>query len=215
VKQQTLVNYKLLKAEKKALTKYLQELEKLTDKDLSNFNVKQKLAFWLNAYNAYTLKVVVDHYPVKSIKDITDGGLLNGLLRNGPWKIDSIKLLGKTLSLDYIEHSIIRPIFKEPRIHFAVNCASIGCPSLLREPFRADKLEQQLEKVTTNFLNNNKKNYLKNNIIYISKIFDWYEEDFKAKKGVKVFIQKYLPDVKLNYKIKYLNYDWNINHYSK
>lgn len=202
VEGQVLFNYQALSKDKKAFNSYLKNLESVSKEDFLTFTNKQKLAFWINAYNAYTVQLILKDYPVKSIKDI-------GSFFSSPWKKNFIILLGKKMSLDDIEHGTIRKQFKEPRIHFAVNCASIGCPSLLEEAFIADQLNEQLDKATKLFLTNKKKNYVKGHTYYLSKIFDWYEEDFiKYSNGVKNFVSKYLGRAD---DIEYLDYDWKLN----
>lgn len=198
--KQVLVKYSEIK--KNDLNKILKELESVDKKDFKSWNENQKLAFWINAYNAYTIKLILKNYPVKSIKDI-------GSLFSSPWSKEFIKLLGKEMSLDDIEHGTIRKNFKEPRIHFAVNCASLGCPSLLQEAFVASKLDSQLSKAEDHFLNNKKKNQLKGNVLYLSKIFDWYGDDFQIYGGPKKYFEK-----KFEFKasdVEYLDYDWNLN----
>jgi len=200
-------NYKLIKKEDQILNRYLSELEELSKMDFDLFSKDEKLAFWINAYNAYTVKLIIDGYPVKSIKD------LGGLFSN-PWSKEFISLFGKKMSLDNIEHDTIRKNFNEPRIHFAVNCASIGCPSLYREAFTAKNLDKQLDSATKYFLKNNSKNKIKNSTLYLSKIFKWYSQDFEKSHGsVKKFVELYLPEAKNTNDIDYLDYDWNLNEY--
>lgn len=209
---QTLVNYKSLKKNKKQLNKYLNELEKISKKEFSDFSDNTKLAFWINAYNAYTLEIVLRNYPVKSIKDINSGSFLSSIMNSGPWDKKFIELMGMTLSLNDIEHQIIRKDFQEPRIHFAVNCASIGCPSLLREAFVANKLNEQLDVAAKNFITNQNKNILKDDTLFLSRIFDWYGDDFKKIGGYKKFIKKYIP-YKGNPKIRFNEYNWKLNEF--
>jgi hypothetical protein len=216
---QVYVNYRKLKADSSLLNKYLKQLEALSEEQLENFNRDQKLAFWINAYNAYTFKLILENYPIKSIKDINIGWLSfankfgdGDWFAFGPWKKDFIPLFGKKLSLDNIEHDIIRDKFKEPRIHFAVNCASLGCPSLFQEAFVAEKINEQLDSAALNFLQNKKKNYLKDNTLYVSKIFKWYGTDFDEKHGN--CIQYVIETLKLppkNYKVGLTDYDWSLN----
>ncbi len=129
---QVYFKYKELKENEVILFSYLKQLESISNKKFEDFSEDQKLAFLINAYNAYTIQIILKNYPIKSIKDIS-----GGLFSSGPWKIEFISLLGRKMSLDNIEHDTIRKNFNEPRIHFAVNCASIGCPSLLQEAFVA------------------------------------------------------------------------------
>jgi hypothetical protein len=206
VEYQSLVDYKAIKSNHSELKAYLDELKMLSEEEFETFSSDQKLAFWINVYNAYTLKLVASHYPVKSIKDI-------GNIFSGPWSKKIVDLFDKKYSLDNVEHDIIRKDFKEPRIHFAVNCASIGCPSLLREAFTAEKLETQLSKATSNFLDNKNKNYAKGSKLYLSKIFDWYGKDFTSKFGsYKKFIKQYYK-INGDVDVKFLKYDWKLNEY--
>ncbi len=203
---QVSVNYKELKKNSEKLKAYLSELEALSKNDFEGFSKNQKLAFWINAYNAYTLKLIIDHYPIDSIKDV-------GSIFTGPWDQKFITLFGKEMTLNDIEHSTIRKDFEEPKIHFAVNCASKGCPSLKQEAYVGSKLDQQLESATKNFLENKKKNFYdeSKNTLFISKIFKWYGDDFKEKFGSpKKFIQGYIKTQK-NVQIEYLDYDWKLN----
>jgi hypothetical protein len=200
---QSLVDYKKAKRLKSELDVYLKELEKLKQSEYKSFTQEKKLALLINLYNAYTVDLIIKHYPVKSIKKI-------GPWYSSPWRIDFIPFLGMKVSLDHIEHGLIRKKFKEPRIHFAVNCASIGCPSLYKEAFVYSKLGKQLDAAAVNFMNNPKKNYLKGSTMYLSKIFDWYGEDFENAGGLASFIKKYykLPN---EYEIEFLDYDWKLN----
>lgn len=199
---QVLFNYQALKKDESNLKKYLSELESVDKKEFKSFSKDEKLAYWINAYNAYTVKWILKHYPIKSIKD-------TGSLFSNPWKKEFIKLMGKEMSLDDIEHGTIRKQFKEARIHFAVNCASIGCPSLYQEAFIASKLDSQLEASAKFFLSNKKKNYRKGNTYHLSKIFDWYGEDFEKYHGsVEKYVEKYLGKAS---EIEFLDYDWGLN----
>jgi len=203
-------NYDKLKKAPKELKSYLKDLEAVKKDQFKSFTRDQKLAFWINAYNAYTIKIIIDNYPVKSIFEIK-----SNFFTKGPWKKDFINLLGKEMSLDDIEHGTIRKQFKEPRIHFAVNCASIGCPSLLQEAFVANKLESQFQSASDNFLNNKLKNFVKGNTLHLSKIFKWYGDDFKQYKGAhdKGFVNYIVKELKLEGKYTYTieDYDWKLN----
>jgi hypothetical protein len=199
-KRQTYVDYKKVKRLRIQLAKYLDILAAVDKQAYEQFSQQQKLAYLINLYNAFTIDLVARNYPVKSIKKI-------GPWYSTPWKMKFIKFQGEKVSLDYIEHDIIRTKFKEPRIHFAVNCASIGCPSLAIDAFTGDKLDAQLEQVAINFITNRNKNYLQGNTLYLSKIFDWYGGDFG---DVKKFVGKYikLPN---KLEIEYNDYDWKLN----
>ncbi len=205
VSQQVLVDYKAIMKVPGLLEQYLVDLDGVTKDEFDKFSRDQQLAFLINLYNAQTIKLIIMNYPVDSIKNL--GGLFSS-----PWGKKFFNLFGKKSTLDTIEHKIIRPQFKEPRIHFAVNCASIGCPSLRQVAFTATKLEEQLEQATKDFLNNRAKNYIKHGILYLSKIFDWYEDDFN---GVMGFVSKYKSEWNKSLDIEHLKYDWLLNDYSK
>ncbi|MEO0336933.1 MAG: DUF547 domain-containing protein, partial [Pseudomonadota bacterium] len=184
------VNYKGLKKSPSQLNSYLGQLSAVSKKDYAKFSKEQKMAFLINAYNGFTLKLIIDNYPVKSIKDI--GGLFSS-----PWKKEFFKLLGGDMYLDKIEHKILRKKFKEPRIHFAVNCASIGCPALRGEAFTADRLNVQLEEQAKIFLRDSSRNSIKKSKkeIHLSKIFDWFDGDFKrGGSSVQKFVAPYMTD---------------------
>jgi len=201
------VNYRGLKNEEGKLDQYLDLLDQMNPDELPR---NDQLALYINAYNAYTLKLILKNYPVDSIKDI--GGWFKG-----PWKISFCKIGGKTFTLDEIEHEIIRPRFKDPRVHFAINCASKSCPPLISEPYQGSILGQQLNANTRNFLNNPERNRLERNMLYVSKIFKWFGEDFGG--DVVGFFLKYAEgDLKTRLsakrgqiKIEYLHYDWSLN----
>lgn len=210
VGNQVFVNYAQIKKHPEQLLAYLEQLQAVSEEKFKKFSKKEQLAFWINAYNAYTIQIVIKNYPIKSIKNI-------GSFFSSVWSQDFISLMGKKISLDDIEHETIRKQFKEPRIHFAVNCASMGCPSLLQEAFVSFRLDDQLDEAAANFLNNKAKNYYnkKEKTLYLSKIFKWYGADFNAKYGGYM---NYLVKQKLAPKsaaIEWLNYDWDLNEYKQ
>lgn len=191
------VNYRELKADIATLEAYTNTLS--TDPGFEDGTRNEKLALWINTYNAYTLLLIAKHYPVASIKDIYSGK---------PWDVQWIKIGGKTYSLNQIENDIIRPRFSEPRIHFVLNCGAVSCPPLQNKVVTAQNLENMMEKATKNFLNS-KFNVVKENALQLSSIFDWYRDDFG---DVRSFVQKYTGvKVKDNAKITYLKYDWALN----
>lgn len=203
------VNYAALKKSPGELGSYIEDLATVGKSEYSKWSDDQKMAYLINLYNAATLKLIIDYYPVKSIRDI-----------KSPWKQNRVKLFGKHVSLDHIEHEILRKDFSDPRIHFGVNCASIGCPALRNEAFRADKLDAQLDEQARLFLNDSSKNRVdhKKGILYLSSIFDWFKGDFVDKSGsVEKFIAPYLSgkDRKAvesgKFKVKNSNYDWDLN----
>ena len=209
------VRYKTLSKNAMSLNTYIKEMQRLTAKEFEAFTVDQKKAFWINAYNAYTIKLVADHYPIKSIKDI-------GSLLQNTWKIKFIILFGKTINLDHIEHEILRKEFPDARIHFALNCASIGCPKLRSEAYVAEKLNDQLNEQARIFLQDTTRNRIdiEKKVIYLSKIFSWFKEDFtRDQKTVVQFVAPWITEdiklreelVTLNFSIDYLDYDWALN----
>ncbi len=222
--QASQVDYQSFLQQRKVLHSYLSQLSAVTQQEFSTWSKAERLAFLINAYNAYTVELILTRYPkLDSIKDL-------GSLLRSPWKQSFIPLFGKTVSLDDIEHGMIRKVgdYNEPRIHFAVNCASIGCPALLNEAFTADKLEQQLETVTNSFLRDRTRNRYnpRTRRIEISKIFDWYKKDFESGWGgwhkLDQFLVQYADslgdtdEVKQQLmtgglRISYINYDWKLN----
>lgn len=181
----------------------VKELEAFNTNSLQN--QQERLAFYINAYNIYAIKMVVDNLPVESIKDV-------GNFFSPVWKKDIGRINGKVVSLDMIEHDILRKM-GEPRIHMAIVCASVSCPDLRDEPFIAKRLSEQLDDQAVRFLNNSAKGVqIKSNKLYVSKIFDWFEEDFKTYGGVKNFILNYRKDLQPTVQVKsYLDYDWQLN----
>lgn len=209
------VNYAKLKSDRQELDSYLKTLENVKNVEFSRFSELQKLAFLINAYNALTIKLILDHYPVKSIKDI-------GSFLTSAWKIKFFTLLEEKRHLDNIEHDLIRKSFNEPRIHFALVCASKGCPALRPESFTGDRLENQLEEATRNFLTDRARNRYSNatNKLELSSIFKWYGEDFYKKHGsVEAFVATRIaenPEEQAAIRskkasISYLDYDWSLN----
>ena len=168
----------------------------------------EQLAYWINAYNAFTVKLIIDNYPLKSIKDIKKGlPFINSV-----WDIKFIKIEGATYDLNNIEHSILRAKYNEPRIHFAINCASFSCPNLRPEAFTAEHLEEQLTEQAKSFLNDPSKNKITEEKAEISSIFSWFKKDFVKEGTLIEYLNKYAP-VKINSdtKIDYLDYDWSLN----
>ncbi len=218
----SIVNYNGMKADQSELDSYMAATGKVSQSEFNKWSKDEQLAFLINVYNAGTVELVLTKYPnIKSIKDI--GGVFGS-----PWKQDFIPLLGKTRSLDDIEHNLIRGSkrYNEPRIHFAVNCASIGCPALLNDAFTANKLDKQLEQVTSKFLADSSRNRLKGSTLEVSPIFKWYKEDFESNwrgtKDLAGFLARYSSPLGLNKsqtadlkagktKISYTNYNWNLN----
>ncbi len=205
------VDYTAFKADKEKLDTYLNMLDQTNPDNLSK---EDQLALYMNAYNAYTVKLILENFtdgkPVTSIKRL--GGFFSG-----PWKIKFVKIGGTTYTLDNVEHDIIRPRFKEPRIHFAINCAAKSCPPLISTAYEGKIVDSQLEENTIAFINDPKSNYLEGNTLYASKIFSWFSEDFPG--GTAAFVRKYargtlktkLDEVGDSISVKYLDYDWSLN----
>lgn len=192
------VDYQGFKNDEVALQSYLDMLAKNLPQ--KNWSKNATLAYWINAYNAFTVKLILDNYPVKSIKDIKK-----------PWDQEFIILENRAFSLGDIEHKILRKM-NEPRIHFAINCASYSCPNLLNEAYTEPKLEQQLEHAATSFINDKTKNNISKNTIEISKIFDWFSGDFKKEGSLIDFLNKYTAiKINANARIKFKAYNWSLN----
>jgi hypothetical protein len=200
------VNYAGIKTEEKVLDDYLTVLSQNHPEE--SWKKEDQLAYWINAYNAFTVKLIVKNLPVKSIKDL-GGGIYKV---NTPWDIKFIKIGDETYDLNNIEHGIVRKQFNDPRVHFALNCASVSCPRLRNEAYVGSKINEQLDDQSKYFINNKSKNHIMGSSASISKIFDWFNGDFKETGGVVQFINKY-ADVKMNdkTKISYLEYDWSLN----
>ena len=198
VSQNGIVNYKGFKKDLPELKSYLELLSKNSPENTWNKNAI--LAYWINAYNAYTVKLIVDNYPIKSIKKI-----------NNPWNKNFINIGNKTISLGEIEHKILRKL-NDPRIHFAINCASYSCPNLSNEAFTEKDLNNQLNDAAKSFINDKTKNNISANTIEISNIFDWFSNDFKTKGTLIDFLNTY-SNVKINAKAKisYKKYNWELN----
>ena len=202
------VDYAGFKSEETKLDQYLKILEAVDTKSLSE---DEQFAFYANAYNAWTIKLILSGYPdVKSIKDL-------GNLFQSPWKKEIVRINGDVMTLDNVEHDILRPRFKDPRVHFAINCAAVSCPPLRPEPFQGDILSSQLDDSTRSFLNDPTSYKFDGNKFYVSRIFKWFSEDFNH--DILSFYLKY-ADADLKQKleanrekiqVKYLSYDWALN----
>ncbi len=193
---------------------YIGRLETINPRAL---NRAEQFALLANLYNAKTIDIVLDHYPVKSIKDITLGGGLFAAFAGGPWKAKVTRLGGVELSLDDIEHGILRPIFKDPRVHYAVNCASIGCPNIGTEAFTGAKLNQQLEAAARAYVNHPRGVKIEGTSAAVSSIYNWFKADFAGDdRAVLAHLLKYASPTlteKLRSvsSISYQAYDWGLN----
>ncbi|MFZ7124594.1 MAG: DUF547 domain-containing protein [Desulfobacterales bacterium] len=204
----SLADYDGFKRDEALLDTYLDHLAAV---EVGQLPANEQFAFYVNAYNAWTIKLILTGWPgVESIKEL-------GSLFRSPWKKNFVRLRSGMVSLDHIEHEILRPRFQDPRVHFAVNCASIGCPPLYPEPFTAERLDAQLDDATRSFINDPGYNRLENGTLFVSSIFKWYAEDFEG--GVLPFFLKYadgplreaLEARKESIVIDYLDYDWSLN----
>lgn len=222
----TSVDYTGFLAQRSQLQDYLQELEQISQSDFDQWTDNKKLAFLINAYNAWTVELILTEYPdLKSIRDL-------GSFFRSPWAKSLIPLLGNTYSLDDIEHELIRGDnkYQEPRIHFAVNCASIGCPALREEAYEESKLDNQLEEQTQRFLSDTSRNYIQGKQLFLSSIFKWYKGDFekgfRGANSLESFLLLYPESLKLSenqrttlenndMEIDFLDYDWQLNDVKK
>ena len=168
------VDYGGLKKEEDRLDSALKAMSGTEPEALTPDQLK---ALYINAYNAWTIKLILMNYPgVKSIKNI--GGVFSG-----PWKEKFVRLNGRVISLDTLEHDLLRPKFRDPRIHFAINCASKGCPPLLNRPYRGGNLDATLDMVTADFINDPKRTFVKGDKLYLTKIMDWFRPGFRGRPG--------------------------------
>lgn len=202
------VDYRGLLADRARLDDYLDILS-AHHPNKENWSRNERLAYWINAYNAFTLQLILDHYPVESIKDIKRGIPFV----NTVWDIKFINIEGKEYDLNNIEHGIIRSEFNEPRIHFAVNCASYSCPVLQNFAYTAENLDRQLDHAAKEFINDAKRNRISENSLKLSKILSWYGGDFKKNgKTVLDYVKKYSEvNISADPDIDYLEYDWRLN----
>lgn len=192
------VAYKGFQKDQKELTSYLNDLAKnMPEKSWSKNAI---LAYWINVYNAFTVQLILDNYPVKSIKDIND-----------LWGKDFFTLGTKKYSLEVVEHEILRKM-DEPKIHFAINCASFSCPNLLNEAYLEATLDKQLVQAAKSFINDKTKNVITAEKVEISSIFEWFSEDFTKKGNLIDFLNAY-SSVKINSnaKISHKEYNWSLN----
>ncbi len=195
--------------DREQLERYLDEL---TSVAVTGLNRDEQFAHWINLYNALTIKVILDHYPVESIKDISFS-----ILRSGPWKKKLVAINGIDLSLDDIEHEILRPIFQDSRIHYAVNCASIGCPNLQSVPFTASSLEDMLETAAEQYVNHPRGVSIVDDELLVSSIYDWYAGDFGSnERQIIEHLIEYADDQLADQlaafdSIDDYRYDWSLN----
>ena len=198
-----IVDYKSLKENEAKLDNYISYLEETVPEKSWSEN-KQK-AFWINAYNAYTIKVILENYPLKSIMNIKEEG-------KTAWKIAFAEVGGKTYTLDHIEHEILRKTLFDARIHVGVNCASGSCPKLSNIAFTEGNIDTELKRLMKDFINDTSRNKISNKKVQISSIFDWFKDDFTKTGTVIDFLNTYSEtEISPKAKISYLKYDWSLN----
>ncbi|MCE2510364.1 MAG: DUF547 domain-containing protein [Alphaproteobacteria bacterium] len=201
---------KVTAVDRAALEGYLATLQETPVRTL---NRQERLAYWANFYNALTVKVVLDHYPVASILDID---ISPGFFAEGTWDAKLVTVERNGLSLNDIEHRILRPIWKDPRVHYAINCASIGCPNLQTFAFASDGIDATLEDVAGAYINHSRGARVENNRLILSSIYSWFAEDFGGEAGVLAHLRAYAgPKLKEALaKVRSVDdyeYDWSLN----
>jgi hypothetical protein len=214
------INYQALKANENVLKRSVQSIEILSRGEYGSFGVKQKMAFWINAYNMGVIKTIVENYPIKrgfSIKSLVYPANSIQQIAN-VWDKPVLRMLGQDASLNEIENNILRSEFKDSRVHFVIVCASIGCPVIRSEAYTAENLDRQLLEQIHLFLSDPEKVRYERiqDVLYVSPIFKWFGQDFQRMGGVIAFIKKYAPadsfnDLSERTKIEWLGYDWNLN----
>lgn len=216
---------------------YLKQLGSVNEKVFDNWSKEEKLTFWINAYNAFTIKAIIDHYPIKKKLSLASLIYPESSIRqiDGVWDKLKFQAAGKAVTLNEIEHEILRKKFDEPRIHVAIVCASFSCPDLRGEAYKADRINEQLENQAAEFINNPKKGVEikpEEGKVKVSKIFNWFGADFigkygstesfagrdKQEKAVLNFVMTYLQSEEQReflksskFGVSYLDYDWSLN----
>ena len=188
------------------LKRYLEAMQAI---DITQYPRDEQFAYWVNLYNAATVDVIIDNYPLESIRDI-------GLIGQGPWKDKILTVSGKPLSLDDIEHGILRPIWKDVRIHYAVNCASIGCPNLANRAYTGQALEEMLDEAATAYINHPRGFARVEGKLVASSIYDWYGSDWGEQSDILQHARRYATPQTLEMlrdatTIDEFGYDWSLN----
>ncbi|MGR6841228.1 DUF547 domain-containing protein [Aliivibrio wodanis] len=199
----TLFDYEnIADADEQILNSYLRQMRRI---DPREYKKAEQYAYWVNLYNAITVKIILDNYPIKSITK------LGGLFSFGPWGEEVVTVAGKTLTLNDIEHRILRPIWNDPRTHYAVNCASLGCPNLQLKAFTSRNSEQLLEKAAKEFINSKKGTDINKDTLILSSIYEWFITDFGTQAKLFEHLKKYRPELEtFKGDIRY-DYDWKLN----
>jgi hypothetical protein len=207
------VRYAGIAQERPALKAYLENLSKVEEEQFARWTKAEQMAFLINAYNAYTVEKILTRYP--NIRSIWDFGKFFG----NPFRDEFFTLLGRKMSLDELEHGILRKRYGELRMHYAVNCASVGCPMLREEAYVAERLDPQLGEQARRFLSDRSRNRVRDGRLEVSKIFDWFKEDFEPREGYFAQYSKILSDDPGQQKLvadgkarlSFLDYDWSLN----
>jgi len=197
------VDYQSLKNNETLLDNYLAYIQ--NNEPTKDWSSNKKKAFWINTYNAYTIKIILNNYPLKSIRDIKIDG-------KTAWKIPFVKVGQKRYTLDQIEHEILRKKFNDPRIHVGINCASVSCPRLWNFAFTEDNIASSLDNLMKVFINDTTRNKISKNNVALSEIFNWFSKDFIKNGTIINYLNTYAA-IKISEKasIKYLTYDWSLN----
>lgn len=197
------VDYQSLKNNETLLDNYLAYIQ--NNEPTKDWSSNKKKAFWINTYNAYTIKIILNNYPLKSIRDIKIDGKTS-------WKIPFVKVGQKRYTLDQIEHEILRKKFNDPRIHVGINCASVSCPRLWNFAFTEDNIAYSLDNLMKVFINDTTRNKISKNNVALSEIFNWFSKDFIKNGTIINYLNTYAA-IKISEKasIKYLTYDWSLN----
>ncbi len=184
-------------------------IERLSASPVDRLARDEQRAFWINLYNALTVKTVLDAYPVKSIRDIR---ISPGLFSSGPWGKKLVKVAGEEISLDDIEHRILRPLWRDPRLHYALNCAALGCPNLMRAAFTASNTETLLEEGARTFVSHPRGARLENGRLIVSSIYTWFREDFGGSDAAVIeHLKRYGAAIGGHVRIDSDGYDWSLN----
>ncbi len=198
-------------ADRQQLAQYLADLQQLTIRD---YNRPQQLAYWINLYNAQTVQLVLQHYPVDSIRDID---ISPGFFADGPWGKPLLHIEGQALTLNDIEHRILRPLWQDPRLHYALNCASLGCPNLQAAAFRAETMDTVLEQAAAAYVNHPRGVSFEDDKLYVSSIYSWFRDDFGADNAAVIaHLQRYADPplrkaLSATTRISGDRYDWSLN----
>jgi len=206
---------KVTAEDRRALAAYIKSMGVL---EVDRLTRDQQLAYWINLYNAVTVKVVIDHYPINSIRDIN---LSKGFFSTGPWGAKLVTVNGEPLSLDEIEHSILRPIWRDARIHYALNCASLGCPNLALTAYTAERLKLMLEVAARAYINHPRGVKATEEGLVVSSIYKWYADDFGDARDylIEHLLRYASPDLKEQIedsrRIVDYHYDWRLNDAAK